>query len=169
MGELNTALFWRDAWAKAHTNRKRPCLQRHEEYLWHRFQVANGRVARAFLESNKRKPPSIRDHMLELEGWKKVTDPRFESDILWHLKGRGFDIEKNLPNYLEDLNAVQKVFRGLDGKTQRLSIRWLLIDLHHGESYNLLMFSYAFLATPAQWCNAILKATGKLDHDPSHS
>jgi hypothetical protein len=102
-----------------------------------------------------------------------VTDPRFESDILWHLKGQGFDIEKNLPNYLEDLNAVQKVFRGLDGKTQRLSIRWLLIDLRHGASpdgsYNLRMFSYAFLATPVQWCNAILKATGKLDHDPSHS
>jgi hypothetical protein len=33
----------------SHTNRPRPCLQTHEEYLWRRFMMANRRVAAAML------------------------------------------------------------------------------------------------------------------------
>jgi len=37
-------LWFRDGWARAHTNRTRPCLQTHEERLWRRFLIANRRV-----------------------------------------------------------------------------------------------------------------------------
>lgn len=34
----------------------------------------------------------------ERQGWTKCQHQKFESVILWHLKGRGFDIESNIPD-----------------------------------------------------------------------
>jgi hypothetical protein len=44
---LVVCLWFRDGWARAHTNRPRPCLQTHEERLWQRFLIANRRVMSA--------------------------------------------------------------------------------------------------------------------------
>lgn len=55
----------------------------------------------------------------ERQGWTKCQHQKFESVILWHLKGRGFDIESNIPDPTNQ-NHVHAALMGMsDGEWER--------------------------------------------------
>lgn len=88
--------------------------------------------------------------MAELEGLRVVThDGVLCSAQPWP------EIARPLDDYTADLNATQRVFRTLDNSS-RISAINIVIAL-----CGTLPYSALALATPLQWCEAILRATGK--------
>lgn len=122
----------------------------------------------------------IRVKMAELAGWRYVHHKLDNHFFWWNPIRRWFDdvyewIRKpgpdelaarldNLPDYPHDLNAVQEVFRGLSEPIQYDAIEHLLeamaIETEPEELHGLsILLTSIALATPLQWCKAILAAT----------
>jgi hypothetical protein len=62
-------------------------------------------------------------------GWRKCNERVFQSNELWHLKGRGFALERDLPNYHGSLDACAEMRKSLTREQQ---------DQFANELYSLL-------------------------------
>ena len=104
------------------------------------------------------KPERIIEEMARLEGWRKQENERSGWTGLVHS-----DCKLKFPVYLSDHNAVQRVIDGLDNTRLSRYVHVLSkMFIPHGQiAGNYFIHEQIHKATPAQKCEAILKATGK--------
>lgn len=103
-----------------------------------------------------------REALAKVEGWD--TDPEgareWGSRGQWCIKGTGVLVSKNmhLPKYLTSHDAIQRVVDGLDDE----QLSWYDESLRNitRKQYGNAGYLYPYKATPAQKCEAVLKALG---------
>ena len=99
----------------------------------------------------------IIEEMARLDGYKKFKKPKiFDYGWAWGIHNGGLIRIDDLPDYLTDHNAVQRVIDGLD------DFRFMAYGLCLQDVVEQFVQGYAMLkATCPHKCEAILKATGK--------
>ncbi len=105
-------------------------------------------------------PELQRIRIAEACGWKKCG-PSFESDNLWHIKGKGFVLEKDMPDYLNDLNAIAPLEAGLTDNDWRIYLGFIMGARIIPRLASMDEFHAAWKATAAQRAEAFLRCIGK--------
>jgi len=99
-------------------------------------------------------PEDQRITIAEACGWTKCDVEAYKSDELWHLKGHGYRLQRDMPDYLNDLGAMHEAEKVLCGKSDLITDYIRL--LNKGDfGYRRLAF-----ATAAQRAEAFLRALG---------
>lgn len=73
----------------------------------------------------------------EARGWKRCDKcgTTLTGDAIWHLKGHGFSLQSQLPNYPEDLNAMREALLTLTPAQQCEFGERLAGMLGHADDY----------------------------------
>jgi len=104
----------------------------------------------------------------KLMGWSKMTNPAYESAVLWHIKGVGFRLERDMPDYTHDLNAMAEVEAKLGANRLALyadELDKLCVPQH---ICALTHWQAVAMATAAQRAEALLRALNLwVDDTPS--
>lgn len=101
----------------------------------------------------------------ELQGWVRCSFTRTEmqEEAVWHLEGKGFELESDLPNYPHDLNAmheVEKTLIGANGYSEYPEVLYQVVYKNVVDQPLELHFSIVH-ASASQRLEAYLKLKGK--------
>lgn len=114
------------------------------------------------------KPKEINRIIGERCGWTKCDPEKFQSNELWHQRGRGFALENDLPDYYNDLNEMADAEKYLGPAKETHSSYWhtlhnITFKSIHGEreEHDWLDWKAIGSATASQKAEAYLKAIHK--------